>query len=233
MESFFDIDMPPLQCQSKQLDPLQIEFNGLEDFSSFDSIPSEYDLPSLYGDVKVDQSIFSTEYTMPPLYEDVMVDKKPLSFFSSEYTLPTLCEDLVIDRKPLSTIVGPFQNCDINFASEHLINGAPMLIENGSYFDVPITKAAKEMNVGLTVLKRRCRDLNITRWPHRKIKSLKSLINNVKELGLTNEVVMLEEHRRLLDKLPDMELTEKTKKLRQACFKANYKKRRSLAIHQS
>lgn len=47
-------------------------------------------------------------------------------------------------------------------------------------FDMPITKAAKELRVGLTVLKKRCRELNIMRWPHRKIKSLKSLIDNVK-----------------------------------------------------
>ncbi|KAF5731265.1 putative RWP-RK domain-containing protein [Tripterygium wilfordii] len=102
------------------------------------------------------------------------------------------------------------------------------------YFDVPITRAAKLMNVGLTVLKKRCRELNIMRWPHRKIKSLKTLINNVKELGLTNEVTVLEEHKRLVEELPDLELTERTKRLRQACFKANYKKRRFLeAAHQA
>lgn len=48
------------------------------------------------------------------------------------------------------------------------------------YFDVPITKAAKELKVGLTALKKRCRELNISRWPHRKIKSLTSLIHNIK-----------------------------------------------------
>lgn len=50
-------------------------------------------------------------------------------------------------------------------------------------------------------------------------------------MGLTNELMMLEEHKRILEVIPDMELTEKTKKLRQACFKANYKKRRSLLVH--
>ncbi|KAM7499784.1 hypothetical protein LguiA_024198 [Lonicera macranthoides] len=97
------------------------------------------------------------------------------------------------------------------------------------YFHVPITKAAKELKVGLTVLKKRCRELNIMRWPHRKIKSLKSLIHNVKELGLTREVEMLEEHQRMLEQIPELELTERTKRLRQACFKANYKKRRFLS----
>ncbi|KAF7147748.1 hypothetical protein RHSIM_Rhsim03G0209600 [Rhododendron simsii] len=107
---------------------------------------------------------------------------------------------------------------------------APLeLDEIKKYFDVPITKAAKELKVGLTVLKKRCRELNIMRWPHRKIKSLKSLIHNVKELGLTTEIGVLEEHKRMLEKLPELELTERTKKLRQACFKANYKRRRSLA----
>ncbi|XP_057463871.1 protein RKD4-like [Actinidia eriantha] len=103
------------------------------------------------------------------------------------------------------------------------------LDEIQKYFDVPITKAAKDLKVGLSVLKKRCRELNIMRWPHRKIKSLKSLIHNAKELGMTTEIEMLEEHQRMLEKLPELELTERTKKLRQACFKANYKKRRSLA----
>jgi len=52
------------------------------------------------------------------------------------------------------------------------------------HFDVPINEAAKQMNVGLTMLKRRCRELNIMRWPHRKLKSLQLLIENVKVMYL-------------------------------------------------
>ncbi|KAL0452405.1 UNVERIFIED_CONTAM: protein RKD4 [Sesamum latifolium] len=118
-------------------------------------------------------------------------------------------------------------NMDFKRNGRHKSSGLK-LEEIQKYFDVPITVAARELNVGLTVLKKRCRELNITRWPHRKIKSLKSLIHNVKELGMTNEIEMLEEHKRMVEKIPEMELTERTKKLRQACFKANYKKRRSL-----
>lgn len=59
-------------------------------------------------------------------------------------------------------------------------SSALQMEEIQKYFDFPITRAAKELNVGLTVLKKRCRELNIARWPHRKIKSLKSLIHNVK-----------------------------------------------------
>lgn len=54
------------------------------------------------------------------------------------------------------------------------------LDEIQKYFDVPIKEAAKELRVGVTRLKKRCRELNIMRWPHRKLKSLKYLLNNVK-----------------------------------------------------
>lgn len=47
------------------------------------------------------------------------------------------------------------------------------------YFYMPIMQAARELNVGLTLLKKRCRELGIPRWPHRKMKSLQSLIDNV------------------------------------------------------
>ncbi|EOA14969.1 hypothetical protein CARUB_v10028317mg, partial [Capsella rubella] len=97
------------------------------------------------------------------------------------------------------------------------------------FFDRPIMKAAKELNVGLTVLKKRCRELGIYRWPHRKLKSLNSLIKNLKSVGMEDEVKNLEEHRVLIEQEPDAELSDGTKKLRQACFKANYKKRKSLA----
>ncbi|KAK6250753.1 RWP-RK domain - like 4 [Theobroma cacao] len=195
-----------------------------------------------------------TNYVKFKDFEDISGD---FALFENTSTLPSLHEDILVDAKPLKTMVGPLgQYCgnitNIGGSSETLtviqsdygassghgeqrrISGrkrtAPLeLDEIQKYFDFPISKAAKEMNVGLTVLKKRCRELNIMRWPHRKIKSLTALINNVKELGLTNEIMMLEDHKRLLEKLPDMELTERTKKLRQACFKANYKKRRSLA----
>nr|AFK34718.1 unknown [Lotus japonicus] len=42
------------------------------------------------------------------------------------------------------------------------------------HFGVKITEVAKNMNVGLTHLKKRCRELKIMRWPHKKLKSLNS-----------------------------------------------------------
>uniref|UniRef100_A0A0D9V1Y1 RWP-RK domain-containing protein n=1 Tax=Leersia perrieri TaxID=77586 RepID=A0A0D9V1Y1_9ORYZ len=106
------------------------------------------------------------------------------------------------------------------------------------YFYMPITRAAREMNVGLTVLKKRCRELGVARWPHRKMKSLKSLILNVQEMGrkgmaaeaMRRELEGLEKCCALMEQDPAVELTERTKKLRQACFKENYKRRRAAAV---
>ncbi|GMJ00005.1 hypothetical protein HRI_003669700 [Hibiscus trionum] len=101
------------------------------------------------------------------------------------------------------------------------------------YFYMPISQAAKELNVGLTLLKKRCRELGIRRWPHRKLMSLRTLINNIQELqteageGKVREAVeVLERERKMLEEMPDMDMEYGTKRLRQACFKANYKKRR-------
>jgi hypothetical protein len=43
-------------------------------------------------------------------------------------------------------------------------------------------------------------------------------------------VEMLQQEKQLLEQRPYVQLEEKTKKLRQACFKANYKKRRLLTL---
>ncbi|KAF2595927.1 hypothetical protein F2Q68_00008210 [Brassica cretica] len=62
------------------------------------------------------------------------------------------------------------------------------MAEIKKFFDRPIKNAAKELNVGLTVLKKRCRELGIHRWPHRKLKSLNSLIGNLKGVGMEEEL---------------------------------------------
>ncbi|KAE8658296.1 Protein RKD1 [Hibiscus syriacus] len=111
------------------------------------------------------------------------------------------------------------------------------------YFYMPITQAAKELNVGLTLLKKRCRELGIRRWPHRKLMSLKTLINNIQVLQteegegsdrkLREAMEVLGRERKMLESMPDMKLEDKTKRLRQACFKANYKKRKLMMEQQS
>lgn len=201
------------------------------------------------------------------LWEDFNFPPDP-----SEVSTVTPNQQMVVHNEPRPTntllitqapniVTTTMYNTNVEMMNSNRRNGrykssSLELEEIQKYFDVPITRAAKELNVGLTVLKKRCRELNIMRWPHRKLKSLKSLIHNVKvilivfsfflflcfpavtyneklsvimqELGLSNEVAMLEEHKRWVERVPETELTERTKKLRQACFKANYKKRRSM-----
>ncbi|KAM5570773.1 protein RKD2-like [Rosa sericea] len=108
------------------------------------------------------------------------------------------------------------------------------------YFYMPITQAAKELNIGLTLLKKRCRELGIRRWPHRKLTSLQTLIRNIQELGkeeeeneekLRNAIELLEREKKLMEEAPDMQLEDNTKRLRQACFKANYKKRKIMGMN--
>ncbi|KAH0864151.1 hypothetical protein HID58_081362 [Brassica napus] len=110
------------------------------------------------------------------------------------------------------------------------------------YYDMPIAQAAKELNIGLTLLKKKCRDLGIQRWPHRKFMSLDNLIENVKE-KLEKGEGNADEQRKKLEKLtkekkrmkesPDLEYEDKTKRLRQACYKANHKRKRRLVMSTS
>ncbi|KAJ7523302.1 hypothetical protein O6H91_18G045800 [Diphasiastrum complanatum] len=115
------------------------------------------------------------------------------------------------------------------------------LDELSQYFHMPITQASKELKVGLTVLKKRCREFGIPRWPHRKLKSLDSLIHNIQELAKSSQgkppkdvmaaVRILEEQKKIMEETPGVELAERTKRLRQACFKASYKQRRQAQPH--
>ena len=48
-----------------------------------------------------------------------------------------------------------------------------------SVFHLQIDKAAKELGVGLTMLKKRCRMLHIHRWPYRALASLEKLLSGL------------------------------------------------------
>ncbi|GAV66183.1 RWP-RK domain-containing protein, partial [Cephalotus follicularis] len=225
-------------CRTLELPPLDsfFEFNNFNSLLPFQD-PNQYiDQLKDFGDTS-DGDIFFLDNSLPSLYEDNVVDVKPLNSlnivsYGHVGNIPTTTHD---EGQIASTrVVNSYQEkmkVVIRKRNRDSSTVALGFDDISKYFHVPITRAAKEMKVGLTVLKKRCRELNIMRWPHRKIKSLTSLKNNVKELGFTEETMMLEEHIRLLQQLPDMELNERTKKLRQAIFKANYKKKRALASH--
>ncbi|KAH7529076.1 hypothetical protein FEM48_Zijuj05G0145800 [Ziziphus jujuba var. spinosa] len=74
------------------------------------------------------------------------------------------------------------------------------------YFYMPITQAAKELN------------------------ELGKEEGEENESKLKDAIELLEREKRLMEELPDMQLEDNTKRLRQACFKANYKKRRLMGM---
>jgi hypothetical protein len=56
---------------------------------------------------------------------------------------------------------------------------APTIELVSRHFCMPIKQAAQEPKVGVTMLKKLCRELGIARWPHRKVKRLNTLIDNI------------------------------------------------------
>ncbi|KAK1440517.1 hypothetical protein QVD17_06345 [Tagetes erecta] len=106
------------------------------------------------------------------------------------------------------------------------------------YFDVPIIEASKNLKVGLTVLKKKCREFGIPRWPHRKIKSLDGLISDLQEevkrqqeedegaaLAVAERQKMIESEKERIEKRPFMDIQRETKKFRQDIFKKRHRAR--------
>lgn len=114
------------------------------------------------------------------------------------------------------------------------------------YFDVPITEASRSLKVGLTVLKRKCREFGIPRWPHRKIKSLDSLIQDLQEetkrqeredkaaaMAAMKRTRILETERQKIEKKPGIDIQKDTKRFRQDIFKRRHKARALKKKHNS
>lgn len=64
------------------------------------------------------------------------------------------------------------------------------LVDIAQYFHLPIREASSTLKIGVSILKRKCRQYEIPRWPHRKIKSLDSLIHDL-EVILTEPSISL------------------------------------------
>lgn len=109
------------------------------------------------------------------------------------------------------------------------------------YFDRPSKQACVSLKIGQTVLKRKCREFGILRWPYRKIKSLDNLIHNIKEdaerrepmsEAVADEVLkkqkLIESEKELIEKRPAFQLKSETKKLRQHIFKRRHLARTQL-----
>ncbi|KAL4577777.1 hypothetical protein LXL04_013890 [Taraxacum kok-saghyz] len=106
------------------------------------------------------------------------------------------------------------------------------------YFDLPIIEASKNLKVGLTVLKKKCREFGIPRWPHRKIKSLDGLISDLQEevkrqqeedngaaMAVAERQKMIESEKETIEKKPFMDIQRETKKFRQDIFKKRHRAR--------
>ncbi|GAA0160389.1 hypothetical protein LIER_39032 [Lithospermum erythrorhizon] len=113
-------------------------------------------------------------------------------------------------------------------ASNHLDTLA--LEDIAKYFDIPIIQASRKLRVGLTLLKKKCREFGIPRWPHRKIKSLDLLIRSLqiqrKEMENKDEAMamaerrkMIESERQNIERKPFVDINMETKKVRQIIFK--------------
>uniref|UniRef100_J3M0F4 RWP-RK domain-containing protein n=1 Tax=Oryza brachyantha TaxID=4533 RepID=J3M0F4_ORYBR len=125
------------------------------------------------------------------------------------------------------------------------------LVDIAQYFHLPIIEASRTLKIGVSILKRKCRQYNIPRWPHRKIKSLDSLIQDLEFVidddddtgddvqkekdkqteeekqeviqALTRRKEMLETEKEAIQQVPAMDLKEETKQFRDDVFKRRHR----------
>lgn len=100
-----------------------------------------------------------------------------------------------------------------------------MLSDNG-FLDMPIQEAARHLGIGLSVLKRVCREMGLVRWPFRKRQSINNVMQQTKTfLAEDKQAEVLAALEGQLQTLTGTGETfdSATKCYRQACFKLNHK----------
>ncbi|TKY73376.1 RKD1 protein [Spatholobus suberectus] len=245
-KSNYEIDENPfaLTCQSSSYDYCRVNANDWYHWSY------EFPLQDSYLDAIPFMKCY---YPHDILYETLPIEPTPLSvqdydFWDVKNVLSVWNE---IDGSDKPAFSSSNDGESVNEMREDLkgkqcreerSSSARMLSRKtvSQYFYMPISQAARELNVGLTHLKKRCRELGIQRWPHRKLMSLQTLIKNIQEQGETEghendekirtAIEMLEREKRMVEEMPDLQLDDNTRRLRQACFKANYKKRKLMGF---
>ena len=101
-----------------------------------------------------------------------------------------------------------------------------------SLFHLPAELACRELGIGLTVLKRRAREVGIQRWPFRKMKSLERLIEHVVSVVAEPEARSTE----LMGVKADLvdgiiaDVDQNTKRQLQASFKAKWRLQAEAAL---
>eukprot|EP00276_Gloeochaete_wittrockiana_P018738 CAMPEP_0184345124 /NCGR_PEP_ID=MMETSP1089-20130417/13571_1 /TAXON_ID=38269 ORGANISM="Gloeochaete wittrockiana, Strain SAG46.84" /NCGR_SAMPLE_ID=MMETSP1089 /ASSEMBLY_ACC=CAM_ASM_000445 /LENGTH=162 /DNA_ID=CAMNT_0026675301 /DNA_START=63 /DNA_END=548 /DNA_ORIENTATION=+ len=92
--------------------------------------------------------------------------------------------------------------------TKHCEKGDLTLDDLSPFFHLPINEASKKLGICATVLKKICRKIGISRWPHRKFKSVDMLIEKVKEEGgddVAAKLEYLEETREMLIRQPNLD----------------------------
>jgi RWP-RK domain len=84
----------------------------------------------------------------------------------------------VVHRQPGQKMPRPSTNSNVVPSKEDL-EQCDTLEKLQSVFHLPINDAAAALDMGVTVLKKLCRDRQINRWPFRKLSSVDKLIESV------------------------------------------------------
>ncbi|KAH9299709.1 hypothetical protein KI387_031391, partial [Taxus chinensis] len=229
-KSIFESHTAPAYADldEKFAQPLSIDISSSEVYTTSDSLWAASDLNLIERDADRDERSVSgggRAYKARPDLNYCDKSSAGQDFLPNSNSVPlqrvTVKESMSSERTTRNAMMPPSQQrSDISYT------------ELSHYFHMPILQAARELKVGLTVLKKRCRECGILRWPHRKMKSLGNLIDKIQEQakingGASQAVEILKEQKRLMEEIPGIELDERTKRLRQACYKADFKKRRA------
>ncbi|XP_072961161.1 protein RKD5-like isoform X1 [Typha angustifolia] len=202
-------------------------------------------IPSLYWDL---QKVFQLQCARETAR---LINFDPEGVPDSKEWKPTCDEDLFIRNDSLLLVSNPQESHKSaagkkagirasikkgsRAASQHVASIA--FSDIVSYFNLPIMEASKSLKIGLTVLKRKCREFGIPRWPHRKIKSINSLVCDLQEevrrqeeeknaaavKAATKRQRMLEMEKKAIEKSPSMDLQRETKRFRQDVFKRRHR----------
>ena len=120
---------------------------------------------------------------------------------------------------------------DFKFAAQHVTRAA---LEG--VLHLPLREAASQLGVGISILKRRCRQEDIPRWPSRKLASMSKMIDDLSADGAAcprgfdaarlERERLLRERQQLLSR-PGTELNARTFRMRQLMFKYAHRHRSS------
>ncbi|GJN02048.1 hypothetical protein PR202_ga19363 [Eleusine coracana subsp. coracana] len=203
-------------------------------------------LPNLYNDLeKVFQ--FQSEEKLRQLFQSDFEEQQqsihsgePMNISDeADYASDT---DSDSDEDPQSGTVQKHQRAN----KTHI--ASITLVEIAQCFHLPIREASKTLKIGVSVLKKKCREYGIPRWPHRKIKSLDSLIHDLEDVlgdqtrddvqlekekqalairALTKRKRMLEREKEAIRQKPASDLMTETKQFREDVFKRRNRAKRA------